>query len=299
MKIRALIFASLLYCVCTYADNANSVVLVSADYTYVSDSRNESIAEAEYKAIERAKVKALEEKFGLDISAVSSTVQNNEFSNGDASTLSDFYSLGLSCVQGEWLETITERIDEPKYKNGFLSIKVYVKGKARAKSSESIQIENHTLRNGTTIADGSDRFVSGDKLYMQFKSPVSGYVCVYLVDEEENAYCLLPDQYNPNGHYSVEANKEYIFFSQEHTTERVDEYELTANGSVEHNQVWVIFSPQGFHKASDNHTDNNWLDMPMPRSLPYKKFMEWLAKNRLRDNEMVVKMDVIKIFRAQ
>lgn len=296
MKRLIVIIVTLLVAGCSYAEQPAKPVIVSAEYEYLSDNRNESISDAERKAVERAKIKALENEFGVDISNISSSVVHNLNTGDDVQSKSDFYSLGLSSVQGEWIETINEKLSEPTYKNGFLYIKASVKGKARGKSSASIQIESAVLRNGTEAVNKSDVFYSGDNIYLLFKSPVRGYLCVYLVDGEDIAYCLLPDTKNEDGHYKVDANREYVFFSQNHSREPIDEYELTASGSVEQNQIWIVFSPNGFYKAADRYTENNWLDKPMPRSLTYKRFVEWLSKNRVRDNDMVVKMDVIKIF---
>lgn len=49
------------------------IVRVSATYEYTSNNHDESPEQAKNNAIQKAREKALEEKFGLDVSGVSST----------------------------------------------------------------------------------------------------------------------------------------------------------------------------------------------------------------------------------
>jgi len=41
---------------------------------------------------------------------------------------------------------------------------------------------------------------------------VAGSLCVYLVDEDQNAFCLLPYANQQSGAQAIEANKDYVFF---------------------------------------------------------------------------------------
>ena len=57
-------------CICL-ALCAGEIQKVSAVYEYTSNNLNETLAEVEANAFERAKQKALEDKFGLDVNSVS------------------------------------------------------------------------------------------------------------------------------------------------------------------------------------------------------------------------------------
>lgn len=116
------------------------------------------------------------------------------------------------------------------------------------------------------------------------KAPVDGYVAVYLVDESQTAYCLLPYAYDADGQQEVRHNKAYVFFSPKHKTEKgqaVDEYILTCANEVEVNRLYVIFSPNSFVKAMDDQGADG-----LPRQLAFDEFSKWLGKCRKRDVEM-------------
>ena len=65
----------------------------------------------------------------------------------------------------------------------------------------------------------------------------------------------------------------------------VDQYSLACSGTVEHNQIYVIFSPTPFVKAVDNIGGKY-----MPRQLDYMKFKEWLSNCKKLDPKMSVKI---------
>ena len=118
---------------------------------------------------------------------------------------------------------------------------------------------------------------------------------MYLIDNEKTAYCLLPCMRSDKGYQDVRANKEYLFFSSD-TDREADEYVLTTQTEVEHNVLYVIFSPNKFTKARDKKGARNWRKQQVPRNLPYKDFVEWLAKVQTADKNMQVRTEVISIF---
>ena len=140
----------------------------------------------------------------------------------------------------------------------------------------------------------SDQFHSGDDLFLSFQSPVNGYLAVYLVDADNQAYCLLPYREQTDGIYSIKANQRYLFFNIKEApqTERsyVDEYVMTCSHSSEQNQIYVIFSPNQFVKATDNQSDAT-----LPRELKFEDFQKWLTKCRKHDKEMNLRMMPIVI----
>lgn len=270
---------------------AKDIERVSATYEYISDNIDESPEEARRKAIERAREKALEEKFGIDVSRINTTYIQNR--SGDNNDVLDMFSLGGSSVRGEWIETIEEKIIEERYERGFWFVKVRVSGKARSILSENIDIS------AVFVNDIDDRYPrnqynNGDDIFLRFQSPVTGSLCVYLIDAEQNAYCILPYSSVSIGCQIIEANKDYIFFSKEFDR-LADEYVLQTQKSVEYNALYVVFSPNEFTKARDYDGGQNWKQEPMPRVLPYVDFLKWLSRNQIKDEKMVVKTEVISI----
>lgn len=272
---------------------AGDIVKVSIVYEYVSNNPNESAEQAERTAKERAKIKALEEKFGLDVSSINSILQKNRTEGENSSSSTDVFSLRETSVRGEWIETIKEDVLSTIYENGFWRVKVEMVGKARTNSIPKADIR-YALINNSHDRENRDQYYDGDDIFLKFSSPVDGFLCVYLIDEEENAFCLLPYMSSSSGCQHIEANQEYLFFSTA-MDKQADEYTLNCQRSVEQNAVYIIFTPNLMTKASDRKGGKNWRDEQMPRQLTYKEFISWLAKNQTRDAEMVVKTEVITI----
>lgn len=274
---------------------AGDVKLVSANYTYVSDDADESPRQAKTTALQRAKVKALEDNFGLDVSSVSNMIQRNMSSGDSISSSNDLFALRETAVRGEWIETIEEKVISQSYTNGLWQVQVFVKGKARNHSVEKVQIK-YALNNKYQKSNHINQFADGDKLFLRFSSPVNGTLCAYLVDENQDVYCLLPYSHTQIGYQEIEANRNYIFFSQI-TDKQADEYALHTTKAQEQNVIYIVFSPNKFTKAYDSDENIRWWDEQRPRQLSYSDFINWLSRNQLMDEEMIVKTEVITIFK--
>ena len=128
-----------------------------------------------------------------------------------------------------------------------------VNGTAREISNESTVFEAIVLRNGTNKRYEDIHFKDKDDLYLYFRSPVDGYVAVYLVDETPTAYCLLPYLNNRTGIHKVNSGKEYVFFDANglKTNTDIDELSLSCDKDLDNYKMYVLFSPNPFTKAVD------------------------------------------------
>ncbi len=278
----------IIYCGNCQAQRAKDI---SAEYTYVAPT-NISITEAKRIAAERARIEALAEEFGTDISQTNMTQVKNSATESNV----DFLSIGSSEVKGEWLRDTKEPEYDINIDGENIIIKVVVWGEAREIKKSSIELDVAILRNGTEKKFASEEFKNGDDMFVYFKSPTNGYVAIYLMDEENTAYCLLPYSGDNNGQFTIKGNESYIFFDskQGKTDEErflIDQLTLTCTKESEFNQIFVIFSPQPFTKAIDEQTGEN-----IPRSLNSDDFQKWLTKNRLKDKDMTVVERMIKIY---
>ena len=290
MKRIALIYCAILACSMLFAKDIERVGIT---YEYVSNNPNETPEQAERTAFEKAKQKALEDKFGLDVSSVTSTLIANRSGNGDTRSENNVFSIGETSVRGEWIETTKAQVLEKSFTKGFWVIKVRVEGRARNYAAEKADIHFAFIRNIQDI-DPPVTFRDGNDIFLRFSSPVSGKLCVYLVDEDKNAFCLLPYPKQQSGAQSVEANKEYIFFSSDFD-ESAQEYTLNCERSSEQNALYVIFSPNDFTKAADKQGGKNFRDEQLPRELSYESLLKWLARNQTKDPDMAVHSTLITI----
>jgi hypothetical protein len=264
---------------------------VKVEGSYIYRGTGEiSVGRAKQIALERAQLETIANTFGTKISQYNSTTVSNNNGKSDI----DFQSISSSDVQGEWIETIGEPLYEISYEQEMLIVKCHVKGIIREATGTTIDLSAKILRNGTEDKFESSEFKNGDDLYLSFQSPVDGYLAVYLVDADEQAFCLLPYRNQTTGIYPIAANHRYLFFNENSASKEerplVDEYVMTCERSLEHNKIYVIFSPNQFVKAVDDNLQDG-----LPRQLNFKDFNKWLANCRKKDTNLTLQMIPITI----
>lgn len=268
---------------------SQKIKAVDGEYTYIVPE-NVDLEKAKQTALERVKIQLIADEFGTAISQSNSALITN--SNSESNV--DFVSIGESEVKGEWIETIGKPIFKTEVHGDQLLVKVWIKGKIREIVSSSVDFQVHILRNGTEDKFEDDIFKNGDDLFLSFSSPITGYVVAYLVDNNGTAYCLLPYQSQEQGNIKVNANKRYVFFSEKLATPDlrpyVDEYTMTCTHSQDLNQIYVIFSPNPFVKATDSKNGES-----LPRELANSEFQKWLSLCRMKDRDMTYKKIIITI----
>ena len=268
---------------------ANDIVRVSATYEYISDNPRETPEQAERTAFDRARQKALGDKFGVDVASVTNTLVVNNSSQSQNNT----FALGGTSVRGEWIETLKEQVLDKQFTNGFWVVKVHVEGRARNYAAEKADISYVPVKDVQDL-EAPVNFRDGNDIFLRFSSPVAGHLCVYLIDEEQNAYCLLPYMTQQTGSQPIEANKDYIFFSSRFDPS-AQEYTLTCEKASEQNALYVVFSPNDFIKAADKQGGKNFRDEQLPRELTYEAFLKWLTRIQTKDPQLVVKPTVLSI----
>lgn len=263
---------------------ASEIRKVTGIYVEMVDETTMTIEEAKRNALEKAKINALEEAgFSTIVTQSTSSILYNK----NETSHSFFGSYLGSLIKGEW-----ETIGKPKYdiwvEDGKTFLRCEVSGKAKERRGNDLEIEVLPLRNYPEKRSKSTVFSSGDDLYMYFKSPVSGFLNVFLVcNDEDTAYCLLPYKESSGTSFKIKADKEYIFFSKkksEEKTEKVDEYQLTASRLREYNDLVVIFSIGEFNKTTlETRTEEE-----IPKSLTIKKFLQYLSKVKAYSDDAYV-----------
>lgn len=274
--------------------SAQQTKKVRGEYTYYAPE-NVTLEEAKRTALERLKTQLIAEEFGTVVAQANTTFVENT----DGKSSIDFQSLAASEVKGEWIETIGEPKYDISYEQGMLVVKVEVEGRIREILAAKAEFMAKILRNGTEDRFESSEFKDGDELYLSFSSPTDGYVSVYLIDTKRDAYCLLPYPEDKDGKMFVEHGKRYVFFSIKEKSKKettpVNEYKMTCDKGMESNFIYIIFSPNGFTKASDAVVEQAEDEDELPRMLPFTDFQNWLERCRRRDKEMTLEVRQITI----
>lgn len=258
-------------------------VNLHGEYTYIVPE-NITLEEAKQIALQQAILKCLGDEFGTLVS------QNNailmQTSNGKTDMLN--YSIGGTEVKGEWLGHTKDPKYTISYQEANLVVKAEVWGKARELKSIISDISVKVLCNGTDDRHEREIVYEGDRFYVSVNSVSSGYICMYLIDENANAVCLLPYIAEQEGSRYIEKNKKNIFFSYDHAEDKsiVDEYIMSCTRDSEVNTLYLIFSPNQFSKPIE--------DIDSDQALTLQDLDEWLLKTRLQDPEMqVIRKNII------
>lgn len=272
---------------------AQSVETVKGEYTYMVPEY-ESREIARLKAIDLAKIEALREEFGTIVS------QSNILLMEESNTQSNnsFYSLGTCDVNGIWLKDTEEPTITEEFKDGQHWMIAKVKGKGRELKTAQINIDCHLLRNGKGDEFESDDFYDGNRFYISFRSPAKGYLAIYLLDPDRNAFPIVPSQ--DSELFPVKRGERYVFVDNEE-----EHLILTTDRPLEINQIYIIFSPNKFYPnnviASNGDTKleryrtEDFNSIYRPPYVPYEKFVNWLGNLRVKDNEMQVVTKLITI----
>lgn len=259
---------------------AQRTVTVNGTYTYiVGDNDDISLREAKVKCLELAKAEAIKAEFGEMIT--SDVIDTNLETNGEA-TSSFFWENTVAMAKGDWLgDTKSPELDI-EYKDGKLVFKAEVWGKVREIVQAKTDLKWNIMKEILGQKSETTSFVSGERIFVRFRSPSDGYVAVYLIVGDDETSCLLPYRKDPSGMFKVRNGKEYIFFDKDEDP-RASFYKLSTLHEKEANQLVVIYSPNPFAKCTDITGDARH-----PNSLSTHDFQKWLLKCQRADRDMVV-----------
>lgn len=236
--------------------------------------------ETKEKALELAKINALNEEFGQYVEQTT----NMNVENGKV----NFRSFGGTKVNGEWLKTIGDPVFkfylQEDDENPSKWISCEIKGLVR-KATPKVKLDIEILSCPQTNCR-TDKFYSEDRMYLYVKSPVDGFLSVFL-DDGNNAYRLLP--YKSMGSKKavfIKGDVPYILFSKRinNFKEDADELELYTSEDFEVNYLTIVFSEQEFNKPIldkekiEEKTDAHLYTLP--KSISHNSFEYWLGENR-------------------
>lgn len=278
-----------IFCVVSITVTAQKVVSVSGEYTYHVPSTM-SLEVAKQEALLQTKLHVLSEKFNQSINQTTTSIVENVQSNG-VSSRTEVRTLSTREVKGEWISDTKPAEQECFFDETMpntIIIKTKVWGEAREivnKVDVDVRLLKDTFKEAV-----SDVFSNEQEFYIYFKSPISGYLAVYLIDtEEEMAYCLLPYENDIHGSVPIKSNFDYILFKD-------DAYMFITNRSVIYNHLSIIFSPNEFYKAKDEkHIKTEDELYQLPRNLSLKEYEKWIHKCKSRDAQMIEKRITVQI----
>ncbi len=256
-----LLILNSLACLPTWAQKTkNKTTRVSAKIEVLMEGTYSKDA-IKQKAIEAARMQALGEQFGYAIVQGINT-QTKTQSGNVVLTSAKLTEVSNTLVKGEWIEDDkgypkTQFVIRDVKDDQQIWLLCEVSGKARAITEAPAQFNSFTYKCDEPANCPTSEFKHGESMFLYFKTPIKGYLSVYL-QEDGKIYRLLPYRQMAGefeSHVPVDADKPYQLFSPKHTQyfanfPIVDEYglELHADGTPLANLVYVIFSTKPFTK---------------------------------------------------
>lgn len=263
----------------SFGSSAQRTVKVTGKSQYiVTDNDNITLKEAKIRSIDLAKTEAMRNEFGT---MVASDFLNFESSNNDE--LSSSYIMDTSSsVRGEWLGDDKDPVITIETAGDNIIFTAEVWGTAREIIRANTELKWDIKKDVNGKRVNSDSFDSGERFFLDFKSPMDGYVAIYLITGDDETACLLPYKRDTSGRFSVKGGKDYTFFDKA-IDPTATYYKLSTDQMQEMNQLVVVFSPNPFTKDVDVSSDSR-----KPNHIGQKDFAKWLLKNQRADKDMVV-----------
>jgi len=274
-------------------------VVTTSGKAQVTITEDLSVKQCKEKAKQLAIIDAIQNAFGTVIEQGNATYISNVQTGSKIETQTRFNTIANTLVKGEMVELLKEEYTELKgdKKNNITDWRCEVKIKAREIVDVPVSFETFTL-SGNKKNNRATDFMDGDDMFLYFKSPVSGYVTVF-VDDTKISSRMLPYKTVPatmeNG-MPVEGDKEYIFFSKNNDVYKdkgaiLDElYLVCETPPMESWRIFVIFSKDPLNKPSLSDKVKSEL-----KDLSSEEFQRWKNSNSTTRKDMQVQILDISI----
>lgn len=241
-----------------------------------------SIERAQKQAQQLAILDALQKAFPTEVARTSKYLLQNRTQGSEARTETFFFLTADQYLGGEWLQTLEVRY-QTEVRKGQAWVSCKIRGRARPRSHPPLPLQVRTLRCRDTACTTTD-FLAGDPLYLQFRSPVAGYLQVFWEDSGR-VYRLLPYQNQRQQAQPIQPDTTYLFFAPDSRRRSeafsVDELILTAEKPEELHRMYVVFAPQPLGAPPERFDPLTGF-----HGIALEAFHEWLLGERLRLSEL-------------
>lgn len=254
------------------------------------------IGDIKKRIVDMAKINALENAFGKVIVQGTNTYIENTSTGERTQTNTSMNVIANSMVLGEFVEERVTKLewvvrDNPSNSTGMgqeLWLLCEVDGKAREITGSSVEFEAYTLNCNNPENCQTEVYKNNERLYLDFKTPVDGYLSVFIKDFEEDVVYRVFPYSGMKGQYEsavpVNADQEYVLFSEAHhkqyfpelSTRVMDPVAVQTNKEQLFNRIFVVFSPVPYNKPILT-AHPEWGGI---KTVDFDKFQEWLNKNK-------------------
>jgi hypothetical protein len=297
-----------------YAQQGKIITIEGSAQVEFPDYKSKQQVEKE--AEDQAIINALENAFGRVVIESNSTYLTNINSGKKVETNTVFNMIANTRVKGEVINLQDKEYTEipgikiiEGRKVPIKDLKCSVTIEAREIIETPPEFEAYTLA-CVNLNCKTTSFKNNSQFYLYFRSPVPGYLSVF-IDDGKRCQRLLPYQgetgMNVDGN-PIQTDKEYFFFQKGQNSasgnmDHVDEYSLVADNIQDQNRIFLVFSPTpipkpvlkdgiGIEQLSEIEKQGGW---KVPKALSSEDFQWWLINNRIHNRNITVKLIDITI----
>lgn len=270
---------------------------VSEGFAEIKLENHSSIEQTKQKAINAAKINAIENAFGSIVLEGNSLYTVNKQEGTKLEFNQIFNSISDVYVNGDWIKDIDKPVIERHLKGDDIYFSAKVKGLIRELKNTSVNFSVKALSCEKKTCE-TEIFNNGQDFYLFFKAPIDGYLSVFLdIPVEHTTYRLLPYKQEAGlGSIEVKADEEYIFFSPTKASPQkrgsVDElsWSLNDKNTPENNKLFVLYRPKvPIEKPVLSKGDNpNVMQkkIELPLYLKSEDFQIWMQQLRGRNHDI-------------
>lgn len=293
------------------------IIKISGEAQVEWNKNIESLDQAKERAKNLATINALESAFGVVVVQGNSTYVKNTNTGEKTETHTNFNMIGNTVVKGEIIEVLKTKFNEINYKKRvnrkkvtFTEVLCTISLKAKEITDSKLDIKTKTLA-CPYIRCEATAYKNGDDFFVYFRSPVDGFLSIYL-DDTKNTVRLLPYMEMPEGtnnNFQIKADKDYVLFSDKEEYNyfedkyfEEDTYELFCDDVKDLNRIFIIFSKKTLNKPSlkkgleiENYQEYLEKGYEAPLQTTSEDFQRWLIKNRSLRGDMQVEIVDITI----
>lgn len=272
----------------------------SEGYAEIKMLPNSTLEQTKQRAIDAAKVDAIEKAFGSVVMEGNTLYTINKQEGTKLEFNQVFNSISDVYVNGDWIKDIEPPKVERVIKGDDIYYTAVVKGLIRELKTNPANFKTKALSCENKTCE-TEIFNNGQDLFLYFKAPADGYVSVYMdIPNEHTTYRLLPYKSESNvGGTAVKADVEYIFFSSKMAPKEkvaiVDELTLSNSekGMPETDKLFVLYrqdvpldKPMLSTTKKTQTKENPETKLEMPLNLPSEEFQKWLQLIRSRNKDI-------------
>jgi len=202
---------------------------------------------------------------------------------------------------GIWVKDNSRECFEHKDDNGYYWMTCKVTGIAKRLETAQVKFIAKSLDGTDPDKDETEIFVNNEQGYLYFRAPESGYIIVFYDDMNRVQRCI-PYNNMSESALKIDANREYIFFSEKHAS-YLDKYDLSVVNEIEYysdrtldfNQFYILFSQDPFKGYFLDPSKDLERGYKSFKSMSREGFHEWLQEERIRNKNLQVQRLSIRI----